>query len=423
MPEPLDGITVLEMTTALQGPGAGLYLSDMGAEVIKVEPPLGDSARYHRGINNTTPPEAIAPGFIAVNRGKKSLCIDVHSTAGREVLTRLLKKSDVFLSNYREPFLADIQLDYASISATHPHIVYAQVNGFGPLGPDRDKPMLDGAAQARGGLTSISGLPGQTPMPPSAAIADMAGAMQLALGVMTGLFARAQHGTGQKVSTSALGAQLWLQMWELQHYMITGVPVKPSGSYLENLKGPYGVYDTKDGGCFTFAHAMDEESWDALCIFAEMFELIGDSDWNTPGKRLGSSGEGAEPDEVRKVLQAGFARKTTAQWVEFMYSQPGLIMERVRGHEDVVSDVQNIANEYIVPMSMPTIGDTKVVGNLVRMDKTPGSVKGPCPELGAHTAEVMAELGYDDAEIENVVAAATTIREQQMAALLAAEAG
>ncbi|MBV1904998.1 MAG: CoA transferase, partial [Pseudomonadales bacterium] len=123
MPEPLDGITVLEMTTALQGPGAGLYLSDMGAEVIKVEPPLGDSARYHRGINNTTPPEAIAPGFIAVNRGKKSLCIDVHSTAGREVLTRLLKKSDVFLSNYREPFLADIQLDYASISATHPHIV------------------------------------------------------------------------------------------------------------------------------------------------------------------------------------------------------------------------------------------------------------------------------------------------------------
>jgi crotonobetainyl-CoA:carnitine CoA-transferase CaiB-like acyl-CoA transferase len=417
MPEPLSGITVLEMTTALQGPGAGLYLREMGAEVIKIEPPLGDSSRYHRGINNTTPPEAHSPAFIAVNRGKKSVCIDVHSESGREVITRLLKKSDVFLTNYREPFLAGIDLNYDAIKADHPQIVYAQVNGYGPLGPDKDKAMLDGAAQARGGLASLSGQPGQTPTPPGAAIADMGGAMQLALGVMTGLFARAQHGVGQKVSTSSLGTQLWLQMWELQHCMVTNVPIQPSGSHVDNIQGPYGVYDTKDGGSFTFAHAMDEESWDALCIFAEMFELVGDKDWNTPGKRLGSPGDGPDPDPVRAVMRRGFASKTTDEWIDFMYSQPNLIMERVRGHADVINDVQNIENEYIVPMTLPDIGETKVVGNLVRLDKTPGSVKGPSPDLGAHTEEIMLELGFDAADISSTIKAATEIRETLLSAV------
>jgi len=417
MPEPLSGITVLEMTIALQGPGAGLYLRDMGADVIKVEPPLGDSSRYHRGVNNTTPPEAHTPAFIAVNRGKKSVCLDVYSATGREVVARLLDKADVFLTNYREPFLASMGLDYTTINKTHPQIVYAQVNGFGPLGPDSDKAMLDGAAQARGGLTSISGLPGQAPMPPGAAIADLGGAMQLALGVMTGLFARAQHGIGQKVATSSLGAQLWLQMWELQQCMITDVAVQPCGPHVDNLKGPYGVYATKDGGYFTFANAMDEESWDAMCIFAEMFELVGDTDWDTPGKRLGGSGVGAEADAVREVMRRGFATKTTDEWTDFMYSQPSLIMERVRSHKDVVTDEQNIANEYIVPMTLPVIGDTNVVGNLVSLDKTPGSVKGPSPDLGAHTEEVMTDLGFDADEISDVIEVATTKREAMLAAV------
>ena len=209
--EPLSGITVLDMTTALQGPAAGVFLRDMGAEVIKIEPPIGDSARAHRGVNNTTPDTALSPLYIAANRGKKSISIDVHSDMGKEVMARLLKTADVFLSNYRQSFLAKIGLDYETLADTHPQLVYAHVNGFGALGPDNDKPMLDGTAQARGGLTSVSGVAGETPTPAGAAIADTSGGMHLALGVMTGLFARAQHGRGQKVATSALGTQLWLQ--------------------------------------------------------------------------------------------------------------------------------------------------------------------------------------------------------------------
>ncbi|HIG44207.1 MAG TPA: CoA transferase [Gammaproteobacteria bacterium] len=400
----------MEMTIALQGPAAGLYLRDMGAEVIKVEPPIGDSARHHRGANNSTPPEALTPAFIAANRGKKSVCVDVHTPTGREVVKRLLDRADVFLTNYREEFLKSMGLDYDTLHSQYPQLVYAQVNGFGPEGKDRDKPMLDGAAQARGGIMSLSGPPGQPPSPPGAAIADLGGAMQLALGVMTGLFARSQHGVGQKVSTSSLGAQLWLQQWELQQSIIADQPLRAEGAHLANIQGPYGVYETSDGGAFMLAVAMDEESWDALCIFAEAYEIIGDPDWNTQGKRMGSSGKGRQPDEIRAILRRGFLTKTTAEWVEFMYDQPDIIMERVRGLEDVITDEQNIANEYIVPMTMPIIGETKVVGNLVRMSETPGSVKGPAPELGAQNFEVLSMLGFSEEEIEAVAEQTETVR-------------
>jgi CoA:oxalate CoA-transferase len=410
--EPLTGITVLEMSVALQGPAAGLYLRDMGADVIKIEPPEGDAGRYHRGVNNTTPADALGPGFIAANRGKKSVSLDIHSAEGRAVVERLLAKADVFLSNYRESFLEKLGLDYETLAPKYPQLVYAHVNGFGPQGPDKDKAMLDGVAQARGGLISLTGVPGETPLLLGAAVADLGGAMHLALGVMTGLFARAQHGKGQKVTTSALGTMLWLQQWELQQRMITGKPLTANGSHVPNMEGPYGVYDTKDGGSFMFANAMGEESWDAFCIFCELFELIGDKDWDTPGKRLGGSGVGQSPEAVRALFKEGFARKTTKEWIDFMYSQPELILERVRSHDDVLTDEQNIANEYIVPMTMPIIGDSRVVGNLVRLSETPGSVKGPAPVLGDDTAAVMTDLGFDNSTIDAVTERAATIREE-----------
>ena len=410
MPEPLSGITVLEMTLALQGPSAGLYLRDQGAEVIKVEPPTGDPQRYHRGIHNTSPADAPPPGFIAVNRGKKSVCLDLHQPTGREVVTRLLDEADVFLTNYREPFLRGMGLDYETLAPAHPQLVWARVSGFGPKGPDANKPMLDGAAQARGGLLSVSGYEGTTPTGPGAAIADLGGGMQLALGVVTALFARARHGRGQKVETSSLGNQLWLQQWELTQCSVTGRPLRANGAFLPNVEGAYGVYDTSDGGAFILALAQDEESWDALCVFGEMFELIGDEKWDTPGKRMGAPGTESAA-ELREVLKRGFASRTTAEWTEFMYSQPNIIMERVRDHAEVLSDEQNIANAYVVPMELGVHGQKRVIGNLVQLSETPGSVKGPPPERGEHTAEVMRGLGFDDNAIDEAAREVDAVRE------------
>lgn len=417
MTEPLSGIRVLEMATAIQGPGAAVYLADMGAEVIKVEPPVGDGSRYHRGANNTLPTDAMGAQFISMNRGKRSVSIDFHTELGRSVVERLLGQTDVFLTNFRASALKRMGLDFATLHARHPKLIHASVNGFGPLGPDADKAMLDGAAQARGGVIALTGPADGPAMPPGAAIADTAGAMQFALAVMTALFARERTGIGQQVRSSSLGAQLFLQMWELQHSIITGRTLTRAGGHHPNILSPYGVYRTRDGGAFLFAVAMSDESWFAFCDFAGLPDLATDPCWNNGGKRIGYAGDSTNVDASRKRMAEAFAKKTTAEWTTFLATQPEIIYERVRDYMDVLVDPQNIANGYIVDMDLPVIGPSKVVGNLINLSETPGSVKGPPPALGEATAEVMRRLGFGDAEIESVVNQATAQRELALAAV------
>ncbi len=417
MTEPLSGIRVLEMATAIQGPGAAVYLADMGAEVIKVEPPVGDGSRYHRGANNTLPTDAMGAQFISMNRGKRSVSIDFHTELGRSVVERLLGQTDVFLTNFRASALKRMGLDFATLHARHPKLIHASVNGFGPLGPDADKAMLDGAAQARGGVIALTGPADGPAMPPGAAIADTAGAMQFALAVMTALFARERTGIGQQVQSSSLGAQLFLQMWELQHSIITGRTLTRAGGHHSNILSPYGVYRTRDGGAFLFAVAMSDESWFAFCDFAGLPDLAADPCWNNGGKRIGYAGDSTNVEASRKRMAEAFAKRTTAEWTTFLATQPEIIYERVRDYMDVLADPQNIANGYIVDMDLPVIGPSKVVGNLINLSETPGSVKGPPPALGEATAEIMRRLGFDDAEIESVVKQAQAQRELALAAV------
>ena len=153
------------MTVAIQGPHAGAYLADMGADVVKVERPGGELNRYVRGPGFASLPDVMGTQYVAMNRGKRGIVVDAHSEVGREVMRRLLARADVFVTNYRREALERMGLSYAQVAAENPRLVYARVSGFGPLGPDADKAMLDGAAQARGGLAAISGPPDGPPMP------------------------------------------------------------------------------------------------------------------------------------------------------------------------------------------------------------------------------------------------------------------
>jgi|TARA_B100000315_G_scaffold254372_1_gene295304 crotonobetainyl-CoA:carnitine CoA-transferase CaiB-like acyl-CoA transferase len=417
MSGPLSHIRVVEMAVAIQGPAAALYLRDMGADVIKIETPVGDVNRYHRGVNNELPAEALGSQFVSMNRGKKSVSLDVHTTLGLDVVQRLVREADVFLTNFREAALEKMGLNYAAVHKLNPKLIYGQVNGFGPLGPDAGKSMLDGAAIARGGLASITGSQEGGPMAPGATIADTAGAMQLALAIVTALVARARDGGGQKVHTSALGAQLWLQMWELTHVWMTGTLLKRSGAHHGNVRAPYGIYATADGGHFLFAVASSDESWDAFWTFAgEPAEAINPK-WDTPAKRIGSLANEADALEIQARMRAAFRTKTTAEWQEFLDSQPDIVFERVRDYDEVRVDPQSIANNYIEPMQMDNIGTTSIVGNLVSYSETPASTRGAPPQLGADTESVLSDLGFTATEIESVIQHASSEREAVLAQL------
>ncbi|MDA1074459.1 MAG: CoA transferase [Proteobacteria bacterium] len=386
--EPLSGIVVVEMSLAVQGPAAALYLCDMGAQVIKVEPPLGDPSRYGRGIGNETPAGSIGPQFAAVNRGKRSVCLDSSTELGNRAIQALLARADVFLTNYREPALKKMNLDYATLHERYPKLVYASVNGFGPLGPDADKAMLDGAAIARGGLASLTGTAGQRCLP-GAIIADTSGAMQLALGVVTGLFARERHGVGQRVQTSALGAQLWLQQWELTHVAMTGAELERQGNHHPIIRGTYGVYETSDGGAIMIAHTMQQDAWDAFCTEGGIPELAVDPRCQTPGLRLGEGLTDADSLEIRALVEKAFLSKTAAEWDAFLRTQPETIFERVRTLPEVLEDEQSVINNYITGIDVPGSGPTKTVGNVVTLSETPGRPKGNPPVLGEANPEIL----------------------------------
>ena len=412
MPEPLTGYTIVEMGTAIQGPAAGVYLSDMGADVIKIEPPIGDSSRFHRGLNNDTPPETPGSMFTAGNRGKRSVCLDVKTEQGLDVVRRLIQTADVFMSNYRAPFLNRLNLDYESLCELNPELIYAVVNGFGPLGPDADQPMVEGAVQARGGLASVCGPADGLPMPAGATIADGAGAMQFALGIVTALLAKERHGVGQKMNTSSLGAQFWLQSWETQHCLMTGVPLSRAGSHMPNIRGPWGVYPASDGGEFLFA-LVDDADWVAFCEFGGAPDVGKNPLWNDGIKRMGATPEAQDDASVvklREAMRTIFANRTSAEWSTFFREHGEMIVQKVQNHAEVVDDPQSIANEYVVPMEFDGIGKSRVVGHQIQLSKTPGSVKAPPPRLGQDTRAVMHALGYSDDEITSIESHTAQVR-------------
>ena len=417
MSEPLEGFTVVELASAVQGPAAGLYLRDMGAELLKVEPPIGDSSRHGRNRNNETPEGTYGPQFVAVNRGKRSLSIDLTTDLGKKALHRLLEQADVLLTNYRMPALKKLGFDYETLHSIYPDLIYANVNGFGPEGPDADKAMLDGAAVARGGMLSLTGKKGELPVLLGSVVGDTGGAMQLALGVLTALLARERHGGGQKVSVSGLGAQLWFQQWELTHESMTGKFLERDGQHHCNLRGAYGLYQTSDSKAILLASSMTLESWDAFCVFADVPELVFHPKLQTPGGRLGEGLTDAESDEIREKLVAAFLGKTALEWDDFLRTQPEIIWERVRDHREVFEDEQSLINGYFTQVNVPGLGERATVGNLVKMSETPGSEKGDPPALGEANNEILSRAGIDEKEIVEINSTVEAARASAIAAL------
>lgn len=379
---PLAGVRVLDFTVYQQGPQASLIFADMGADVIKVEAPrFGDLGR----VLGSTGEDRFSPYFYAHNRGKRSITLDLKNERAKQICYQLAERSDVAVHNFRPGVMERLGLGYEDFRRVNPRIIYGHASGWGAKGPRANHPAFDLAAQAQGGLVGVTGEPDGYPLPAGAAVADYVGAVNLALAVISALFARERTGRGQKIDTSLLGGQIAMQAWELQ-YFITHGWVGKAGRGHHYLPTIWRVFKTADS--YVVVGGLPENRWPRFCQAVGLPEIEHDPRFEKYFDRM------THLDELYALLDEAFAKKTSAEWMELLQAAD-CICAPVASYHDLLHDPQARANEYIVEVDHPTRGRMPVVGAPWRFSETPVEVAPTAPELGQHTEEILQELGYD----------------------------
>jgi formyl-CoA transferase/CoA:oxalate CoA-transferase len=385
---PLAGIRVLDFTIAQQGPYATALLADLGAEVIKVEQP--GQGEVGRTIARD-PETRYSYYFLAINRGKKGVTVDLKSARGRDLVLRLARACDVVVENFRPGVMERLGLGYEAFRAVNPGIVYASASAFGSHGRWGRKPGNDILAQAAGGLMSITGYEGTPPTPVGVAIADHIGGLTLALGILAALVHRERTGEGQRVETSLLGSLLAAQGWELTYQLLTGRPLGRAGRGHPLVGHIWHVYRTADG--YMAIGGVHVHRWRDFCQAIGWPELADDPRFARTGDRMRNM------RHLNALLDDHFARCPTTEWLERLEAAD-IFCAPVYDYEQVLKEPQVYDNGYLVPFRHPRLGEIKLVNCPVRLSVTPAAIRGPEPELGEHTDEVLASSGYSTEEIE-----------------------
>jgi glutaryl-CoA transferase len=376
---PLDGTTVLDLTRVLSGPYCTMLLADMGARVIKVEQPgKGDDTRAWG------PPflEGESAYFLSINRNKESITLDFKKPEGRAVLDGLMARSDVLVENFRPGTLSKIGLDYQSLRAQHPRLVYCSISGFGHTGPRSKEPGYDAVMQAEGGLMSITGAADGAPYRLGVAIADIVSGMFAAYGVAVALLARERTGRGQEVDMAMLDAVTALLTYQAGNFFASGkVPARLGNRHPSIV--PYETFAASDGD-FVLAVGNDDQ-WRRFCAVAGLPEQ---ERFATNRQRVTAY------EEFRPFVADRLRTQPRRHWIDRL-TTAGVPCGSVRNFAELFADPQLAAREMIAELEHSTIGPLKMLGVPVKLSDTPGSVRTPPPLLGQHTDAVLSrDLGY-----------------------------
>lgn len=396
-PAALEGIRVLDLSIWQQGPMTTAMLADWGADVIKIEGP--DSPDPGRSlVRYETRPGGPNAYFETHNRNKRGIVLDLKTERGREVFYRLVKDADVVIQNFRPGVGDRLAVDYETLRAINPSLVYCQASGFGLRGPDATRPALDPLAQARGGLMSVTGEPESPPTRTFAGMADQVSAFLLAYGIVVALFHRERTGEGQMVDGSLLQSMIGAQAFNIGSYLMSGTYAgSPIPRVSRKLTSPlWNHYKAKDGRWLMLGMAQVGRYWPAFR--AALLEGTGEAlepeqmsvDWIRmhAGEMLGLI---SRIDEL-------FAEQPAAFWLE-LFRRHGLLVEIVQDYGELAKDEQIAANGMFTTLEHPTHGPLSIVAPPVNLSATPGTIRTPGPEFGQHTEEVLLEAGFTWEEI------------------------
>lgn len=397
MTMPLEGVRVVDWTIWQQGPICSVMLGDLGADVIKVEQRLtGDPGRgvlRAQGLDLRDRPDFY---FEANNRNKRSIALDLKTPEGVEIVRRLADRADVFVQNFRWGVAARLGLDAATLRARNPRLVYASATGYGPEGPERAAPSFDYLGLARSGIMLAAGEPDDPPLAIAGGIADQMGGVMLAYGILAALLARERTGRGQEVDASHLGSMAWLQGLGLSARLMLGRSLpRTSRRYATNPL--WNHYRCADGEWIALSMLQPDRYWADLCAVLEIPEAATDPRFATMLDRMGNCAE------CVALLDATFARRTRADWLERLSRGGDFIVSAVNSVDQLPDDPQVRANGYVTSFEHPVYGSTEVVGIPVRLSDTPGRLRLPAPEFGQHTEQILVdELGYGWDDIERL---------------------
>lgn len=383
---PLHGIRVLEIAAGLAGPFCGAWMSDMGADVTKVEPP--ETGERTRG---TLPLEGFSPFFLACNRGKRGITLNLQSNDGVAVIERLIKSSDVIINNFRPDVLDRLGVGYDHLRTVNPRLIWAQASGFGSKGSKARKGAVDLTAQAAGGLASTTGTQQTGPLLAGASIADMTLALCLLNGVLAALFNRERTGRGERVDASLVGGQLLLQSTELTFYSVAPELARPRGSGRGHFLFPatYACYPTSDG--YIAVAGAGGLNWSKFCEAIGRRDLLEDDRFATAEDRT------SRKPALTAELEKTFRRRSTSDWEQTLEAI-GVQSSPIQEYEQILHDEQFWENGNL--FSLETVGrEVALVGPPAQFSSVELRPRGPNPELGQHTEEVLLECGYDWNEI------------------------
>ncbi len=391
MPGPLQDIRVLDMTWALAGPFCTMLLADLGAEVVKVENPQGgDPSR-----KNFPFIDGISSYFLSINRGKKSITVNLQHPKGQEIILSLAQKCDILVENFRPGVMDRLGLGYAAIAKVNPKIIYASCSGFGQTSPYAHRPAYDVIVQGMGGTLSITGEEGRPPVRVGFSIGDLGGGIFTALGILAALHERERSGQGQWIDVAMLDCQLAFLENAFARFLATGEVPQRIGTRHPVLT-PFQAFPTQDG--YLVVAVARQDWWEKFCQLLNLPELLNDERFKTNIDRTKNH------KALEEILTPIIKSRPTAEWVAEM-EKLDIACGPVNTIPQIANDPHTAARAMITQVYHPKAGMLKVVNSPIKLSRTPLKLEKASPELGEHTEEILTGLlGFSPVEISNLKA-------------------